>query len=233
MGIWINSLLWLLLIMLIATVVYNFFWGGEILLYIWERHFCIYLGVKVLSHKLTTHLIFWGTATCFPNCNTLYSHQQCQVLHILNTCYCLLNYSHPKRHEEHRGSMLIRVSFPHDLDPFTSSLSWINEVWLSRALKSHPVLTLSICDPYTSVRGIWCKQIHPPECHCPRWRNGKQPACRDTRRASIPASGRIPWRRKWQPTPVFLPGKSHGERSLMSYSLWDRKSQTWRWLSTQ
>ena len=29
---------------------------------------------------------------------------------------------------------------------------------------------------------------------------------------SIP--GKIPWRRKWQPTPVFLPGKSHGQRSL-------------------
>ena len=31
------------------------------------------------------------------------------------------------------------------------------------------------------------------------------------------------WRRKWQPTPVFLPGKSHGQRSLVGYSLWGRK----------
>ena len=29
--------------------------------------------------------------------------------------------------------------------------------------------------------------------------------------------GRIPWRRKWQPTPVFLPGESHGQRSLAGY----------------
>ena len=28
---------------------------------------------------------------------------------------------------------------------------------------------------------------------------------------SIPGLGRAPWRRKWQPTPVFLPGKSHGQ----------------------
>ena len=28
---------------------------------------------------------------------------------------------------------------------------------------------------------------------------------------------KIPWRRKWQPTPVFLPGKSHGQRSLAGY----------------
>ena len=31
------------------------------------------------------------------------------------------------------------------------------------------------------------------------------------------------WRRKWQPTPVFLPGKSHGRRSLLGYSLRGRK----------
>ena len=30
--------------------------------------------------------------------------------------------------------------------------------------------------------------------------------------------GKIPWRRKWQPTPVFLPGKSHGQGNLVGYS---------------
>ena len=34
---------------------------------------------------------------------------------------------------------------------------------------------------------------------------------------------KIPWRRKWQPTPVLLPGKSRGERSLAGYSPWGRK----------
>ena len=34
---------------------------------------------------------------------------------------------------------------------------------------------------------------------------------------------KIPWRRKWQPTPVFLPGKSHGQRNLKGYSPWSRK----------
>ena len=32
-----------------------------------------------------------------------------------------------------------------------------------------------------------------------------------------------PWRRKWHPTPVLLPGKSHGQRSLVGYSPWGRK----------
>ena len=39
----------------------------------------------------------------------------------------------------------------------------------------------------------------------------------------IPGSGRPLWRRKWQPTPVFLPGKSHRQRSLMGYNPWHHK----------
>ena len=35
--------------------------------------------------------------------------------------------------------------------------------------------------------------------------------------------GKIPWRRAWQPTKVFLPGKSHGQRNLAGYSSWGRK----------
>ena len=35
---------------------------------------------------------------------------------------------------------------------------------------------------------------------------------------------KIPWRRAWQPTPAFLPGESHGQRSLAGYSLYGRKA---------
>ena len=38
-----------------------------------------------------------------------------------------------------------------------------------------------------------------------------------------PWVGKIPWRRKWQPTPVLLPGKFHGWRSLVGYSPWGCK----------
>jgi len=34
---------------------------------------------------------------------------------------------------------------------------------------------------------------------------------------------KIPWRKKWQPTPVFLSGKSHGRRSLVGFSPWGHK----------
>ena len=52
----------------------------------------------------------------------------------------------------------------------------------------------------------------------PRWLSGKvgDPG-------SKPWVGKIPWRRKWQPTPAFLPGKSHEQRSLASYNPWDCK----------
>ena len=38
-----------------------------------------------------------------------------------------------------------------------------------------------------------------------------------------PWVGKIPWRRAWQPTPVFLSGKSHGQRSLAGYNPWGHK----------
>ena len=35
--------------------------------------------------------------------------------------------------------------------------------------------------------------------------------------------GKMPWRRKWQLSPVFLPGESHGQRNLVGYSPWGRR----------
>ena len=56
--------------------------------------------------------------------------------------------------------------------------------------------------------------------------SGKEPSspCRRRKRCGFnPWVREIPWRRKWQPTPVFLPGESHGQRSPAGYSPWDRK----------
>ena len=48
-----------------------------------------------------------------------------------------------------------------------------------------------------------------------------------------PWAGKIPWKRKWQPTPIFWPGKSHGQRSLVGYSTWGHKElDTIYWLTT-
>ena len=58
--------------------------------------------------------------------------------------------------------------------------------------------------------------------------SGKEPATKtDVRNMGlIPGLGRPPWRRTWQPTPVFLPGESHGWRSLADCSPVGPKSQT-------
>ena len=54
----------------------------------------------------------------------------------------------------------------------------------------------------------------------PSGTSGKEPACqcrRHKRRGFDPWVRKIPWRKAWQPTPVFLPGKSHGQRKPVSY----------------
>ena len=55
------------------------------------------------------------------------------------------------------------------------------------------------------------------------WLSGKELACQCRRCKFSPWVREIPRGRKQQPTPVFLPGKSHGQKSLASYSPWGRK----------
>ena len=57
----------------------------------------------------------------------------------------------------------------------------------------------------------------------PRWLSGEESTWQCRRHGLDPWVGKIPWRRKWQPAPVFLPGKSHGQRSLGGYSPWGHK----------
>jgi len=67
----------------------------------------------------------------------------------------------------------------------------------------------------TPHQGLQLRQHSAKESTC---------QCRRCRRPGFdPWLGKIPWRRKWQPTPVFLPGKSHGQRSLVGYSPWGHK----------
>jgi len=56
--------------------------------------------------------------------------------------------------------------------------------------------------------------------------SGKEPACQwrtHERLGFSPWVGKILWSRKWQPTPVFLPGKFNGQRSLAGFSAWGCK----------
>ena len=63
------------------------------------------------------------------------------------------------------------------------------------------------------------------------WLRGSSVCLQCGRPGFNPWVRQIPWRRKWQPTPVFLPGESHGRRSLVGYSPWGRKeSDMTEWL---
>ena len=56
---------------------------------------------------------------------------------------------------------------------------------------------------------------------------------RDTGGWFNPWVGKIPWRRKWQPISVFMPGKSHGQRSLASYGPWGHRESDMTEYNTQ
>ena len=57
----------------------------------------------------------------------------------------------------------------------------------------------------------------------PRWFSGKESACQCMRHCFDPWVGKIPWGKKWQPTPVFLPGESHGQGNLVGCSPWGHR----------
>ena len=66
----------------------------------------------------------------------------------------------------------------------------------------------------------------------PRWHSGKESICNSEGPGLILESGKIPWRREWQPTPVFLPGEFQGWRNLAGSSPWGHKeSDTTEWLT--
>ena len=77
---------------------------------------------------------------------------------------------------------------------------------------------------YNYIVFVWPTQIDPVCCisELPWQLSGKESICQCRRHRFDPGVGNSPQRRKWQPTPapLFLPGKSHGPRSLAGYSPW-------------
>ena len=75
-----------------------------------------------------------------------------------------------------------------------------------------------------STQGLKFTQGLMSKMGLPRWLTGKVSACqcrRHKRHWFDHWIGKIPWRRKWLPSPVFWPGNVHGQRSLAGYSPWD------------
>ena len=81
-------------------------------------------------------------------------------------------------------------------------------------------ISLSVADPV-----FFC--LSPTEDLIAWWLRQLSVSLQCRRPGLDPWVGKIPWRGKWQPTPVCLPGESHGWRSLVDYSPWSsRKSVT-------
>ena len=90
-----------------------------------------------------------------------------------------------------------------------------------------PYLFIST-DPYCLTHSSHTLHLHTLVCpHSPTglpWWVRQSRICLQCGRPRFsPWVGKVPWRRKWQPTPVFVPGESHGQRSLVGYSPWGPK----------
>ena len=126
---------------------------------------------------------------------------------------------------------------------------WNHHSWVSESPAHWPTLGSSVClcpslfppSPWSAfchsrLACIFCKWILTA-CACllffffkhslfwgfPGSLVSKESICSAGDPSSIPGFGKIPWRRKWKPTPVFLPGESHGQRCLVGYSPWGHK----------
>ena len=122
------------------------------------------------------------------------------TLHMRWPKYCRFSFSiSPSK--EHPGLISFRMN-------------WLDLLAVQRTLKSllqHHGSKMSILQRSAFFRGF------------PGGSEGKASACLQCRRPGFdPWVGKILWRRKWQLTPVFLPGKSHGW-SLVGYSPWGHK----------
>ena len=107
---------------------------------------------------------------------------------------------------------------------------WQRITWLDSIIDS---MDMSLSKPQEIVkdRGDWYAGVHGvAKSHIwlsdwttnsiiglSSWLSGKESTCQCTKYGFKPWVGKNPWRRKWQLSPVFLPGKSHGQRSLVGY----------------
>ena len=76
------------------------------------------------------------------------------------------------------------------------------------------------------IERLWVLEAPMELRGLPRWCAGKESACqcrRHKRHEFDTWIGKVPWSRKWQPTPLFLPGKFHGQKSLAGYRPQDHK----------
>ena len=122
---------------------------------------------------------------------------------------------------------------PREQEPceFDNAWDWGRAWWQDPILMTDPLWPLAASGvPHTVLILV---EMRP--ARLPRWFSGKESVCQRRRRRRLRFDSwvrKMPWRMEWQPTLVFLPGKSHGQRSLAGYSPWGCKDlDKTEWLS--
>ena len=133
----------------------------------------------------------------------------------------------------HFGPSLLLTSFPYSPLSFPNfSVIPLGLQWLYRcgllSWSSHPLLQSYSCRLQTRGEGGPCVLCFTCAALTGDFPGGSAVRIRLQRRRRRRHRWdswvrKIPWRREWQPTPVFLPGKFHGQRSLVGYSPWGGK----------
>ena len=92
---------------------------------------------------------------------------------------------------------------------------WHTDYLKLKAIKAQKIQEETLPSPFGCLNNVDSGPIRVVRIH---FYDGKESVCQCRRHRFNPWIRKIFWRRKWQPTPVFLPGKSHGQRSLVGYS---------------
>ena len=142
------------------------------------------------------------------SCHQHYNQDTQELHHFKHSCAPHLSHSLPPPLTPGNHSSVL---YPYSLVMFRMSYKWNHILW-------------KLSDFFHSAKCLWdsselCQQL----ISFYYWVVVKNLPARCKQCEFDPWVGRIPWRRKWQPTPVFLPGEFHGQRSLVGYSPWSHK----------
>ena len=114
------------------------------------------------------------------------------------------------------------------------SAKWLEEASDRARRKAGRMRPRALPKRRTTLAWTLYQSISPQPCfsHAPKRCRGQDCDCQCRGREFNPWVRKMPWGRKWKPTPVFLPGEPHGQRSLVGYSFWvlHKESNMTQWL---
>ena len=122
------------------------------------------------------------------------------------------------------------MHWPEDLSPLWCPLyraAWVSLSWHGSQISPKP--------PIQEIKvGTKISAFHDLAAESSQVRRGKESTCPCRRRKRWgfnPRVGKMPWSGKWQSTPVFLAGESHGQRSPVGYSPWSHRRVKHDWVT--